>query len=156
MVIDSDILYADAAYLMSVMLGKDDDGYEGGEDAEPRGWRLLVLEDCDELIRDDAKKQAGQALSRLLNLTDGLIGQGLKLLVAITTNEPLGTLHPAIVRPGRCLAEIHVGPSSRSEALEWLGSSEGTPRCPLGERRSPSCTPFEAESAQCGPGSFAA
>ncbi len=123
-VIDSELLYGDAAYLAAVMLGKDD--YED-EDVQAGGWRLLVLEDCDELIRDDAKKQAGQALDRLLNLTDGLIGQGLKLLVAITTNEPLGVLHPAIVRPGRCLAEVHVGRFSRSEAMNWLGSANGGP-----------------------------
>jgi len=123
-VIDSEQLYGDAGYLTAVMLGRDEDEDHDG----PSGaWRLLVLEDCDELIRDDAKRQAGQALGRLLNMTDGLIGQGLKLLVAITTNEPLGVLHPAIVRPGRCMAEIHVGPFSRSEAAEWLGAGNGGP-----------------------------
>ena len=70
---------------------------------------MLVLEDCDELIRADAKRGAGQALSRLLNLTDGVVGQGLDVLVCLTTNEDLHRLHPAITRPGRCLAEIFVG-----------------------------------------------
>jgi hypothetical protein len=41
-------------------------GHDGGKS----GWRLLILEDCDELIRGEAKQSAGQALSRLLNLTD--------------------------------------------------------------------------------------
>jgi hypothetical protein len=48
-------------------------------------WRLLLLEDCDELIRAEAKQSTGQALSRLLNLTDGLLGQGRRVLVAVTT-----------------------------------------------------------------------
>lgn len=122
-VVDAESLYGDSAYLMAVLLGRDDDD----EDAEEARWRLLILEDCDELIRADAKKGAGQALGRLLNVTDGLIGEGLKLLVAISTNEPLGALHPAVVRPGRCLAEIHVGPLSRPEATAWIGSSEGVP-----------------------------
>jgi Domain of unknown function (DUF5925)/ATPase family associated with various cellular activities (AAA) len=87
--------------------------------------RLLVLEDCDELIRLDAKRDTGQALARLLNLTDGLLGQGLNVLVAITTNEALASIHPAIARPGRCLAEIHVGSLPRSEAVAWLGRSAG-------------------------------
>jgi hypothetical protein len=117
-VVDSDRLYGDAAYLMAVLLGHDD---ERDPDGQAR-WRLLILEDCDELIRADAKKEAGQALGRLLNVTDGIIGEGLRLLVAITTNEPLGTLHPAIVRPGRCLAEIHIDRLSRAEAMAWLGS----------------------------------
>ena len=39
------------------------------------------------LIRGEAKHTAGQALSRLLNLTDGLLGQGRNVLVGVTTNE---------------------------------------------------------------------
>ena len=32
-----------------------------------------------ELVRPDAKNASGQALSRLLNLTDAMVGQGLRL-----------------------------------------------------------------------------
>ena len=46
---------------------------------------------------------------------------GLQLLVAITTDEPLARLHPAVSRPGRCIAEIHVGRLSPAEARAWLG-----------------------------------
>jgi hypothetical protein len=113
-VVDPERMFNDAAYIAQVTLGFDD----GDNDKK---WRLLVLEDCDELLRADAKRGTGQALSRLLNLTDGLIGQGLDVLVCITTNEPLHALHPAITRPGRCLAEIHVGPFSAAEAAAWLG-----------------------------------
>ena len=98
--------------------------YHGhGEDEENRRrWRLLLLEDCDELIRGEAKATSGQALSRLLNLTDGLLGQGRDVLVAITTNENLASLHPAVIRPGRCLAQIEVGPLPRGEALAWMAN----------------------------------
>jgi len=112
-VLDPERLFADPGYLMSVALG-------GGEGDEPR-WRLLMLEDCDELISGEAKANAGQALSRLLNLTDGLLGQGRQALVAITTNEDLARLHPAVVRPGRCLASIEVGRLDPAEAVAWLG-----------------------------------
>ena len=54
---------------MEAALGDDEIPGEGR-------WRLLLLEDCDELIGADAKRASGQALSRLLNLTDGLLGQG--------------------------------------------------------------------------------
>jgi hypothetical protein len=111
-VLDPEQLFTNPAYLMQAAVG---------EDQEPRRWRLLVVEDCDELIGGEAKATVGQALSRLLNLTDGLLGQGRDVLVAITTNEPLATLHPAVVRPGRCLAQIEVGPLSASEATAWLG-----------------------------------
>ena len=80
-----------------------------------------MLEDCDELITSTAKDRSGQGLARLLNLTDGLLGQGLSLLVAITTNEPLTSLHAAIARAGRCIAEIEVGLLGEAEARAWLG-----------------------------------
>ncbi len=79
-------------------------------------WRVLVIEDADELIRSDAKDRVGQALARLLNLADGLLGQGLPVLTLITTNEPVSRLHPALVRPGRCLAEIEFRPFTIEEA----------------------------------------
>jgi hypothetical protein len=116
-VLDPERLFSDPAYLMSVALGS-------GDEDEPR-WRLLMLEDCDELISGEAKASAGQSLSRLLNLTDGLLGQGRNALIAITTNEDLATLHPAVVRPGRCLASIEVGRLPYAEAAAWLGTARG-------------------------------
>jgi hypothetical protein len=112
-ILDPERFFDDPGYIMEVTLGFDDEPIDHGQQAvgvpdPPRRWRLLVLEDCDELLQADAKRRTGQALARLLNLTDGLIGQGLAVLVALTTNEPLASLHPAVVRPGRCLAEIHV------------------------------------------------
>jgi len=116
--LDPDRLLANPGYLMSVALGE--------ESGHPQGQRMLVLEDCDELIRAEAKAGAGQALSRLLNLTDGLLGQGLEVLVCITTNEDLARLHPAVTRPGRCMAQLHVGRLPRQESLEWLGAGYPT------------------------------
>jgi hypothetical protein len=115
-VIDPERLFADPGYLIEAVLG------HANADEQ---WRLLLLEDCDELIRSDAKQSTGQALSRLLNLTDGLLGQGRQVLVAITTNEDIARLHPAVTRPGRCLAQIEVGPLPYREAVAWLGRSDG-------------------------------
>jgi len=121
-VLDPDLLFRDPAYLMRVLLGDGNhDAHDDGDTGTATRWRLLVLEDCDELIRVDAKRDAGQSLARLLNLTDGLVGQGLEVLVCITTNEELARLHPAITRPGRCAAQIHVGRLTRAEAVRWLG-----------------------------------
>ncbi|WP_229869229.1 DUF5925 domain-containing protein [Streptomyces inusitatus] len=120
-VLDPERLFNDVGYLMDIAIGEDDGTAKGR-------WRLLLLEDCDELIRGEAKHTAGQALSRLLNLTDGLLGQGRNVLVGVTTNEDLERLHPAVVRPGRCLARIEVGALTRAEAVGWLGSEEGVGR----------------------------
>jgi len=82
--------------------------------------KLIVLEDAGEMMSAGARHEAGQNLSRLLNLTDGLLGQGLKVMVLITTNEPLSALHPAVIRPGRCLAEIEFGSFTPHDANQWL------------------------------------
>jgi ATP-dependent 26S proteasome regulatory subunit len=66
----------------------------------------------------------GQGLSRFLNVVDGLIGQGLRVLVLVTTNEPIRTLHPAVARPGRCAANVSFGPLSQEEAAAWLAGRE--------------------------------
>lgn len=127
--IDPETLFADPRYLMELVIGDEDE-----EDESAARWRLLLLEDCDELIGGDAKRSSGQALSRLLNLTDGLIGQGRHVLVAITTNEDLGALHPAAIRPGRCLAQIEVGPFPAAEAAAWLDCpADGLPAMTLAE-----------------------
>ncbi len=105
-------------------------------DAPERGhqhWRLLVLEDTGELLRPDAKSIIGQGLSRFLNVVDGLIGQGLRILVLVTTNEHIESLHPAVARPGRCAANIEFDPLSEDEAKTWLerrgaAAADGAPR----------------------------
>ena len=111
-ILDPELVFGSSANLMQVLLDEADDDDQ---------WRLLVLEDADELIRSDAKERVGQALSRLLNLTDGILGQGIRVLVMITTNEPITRLHPALMRPGRCLAETEYRRFDRTEAEEWLG-----------------------------------
>lgn len=120
-ILDPEALFTDPGYLSAVVMGPP-----AGPDEERR-WRMLVLEDCDELVGAGAKQSAGQQLSRLLNLTDGMLGQGLDVLVCLTTNEDVGALHPAVVRPGRCLAEIEVGRLTREEAARWLGTDEAPP-----------------------------
>ena len=140
-VLDPERLFAEPAYLLDVALGDDD------EDDEGPSWRLLLLEDCDELIRGEAKSSTGQQLSRLLNLTDGLLGQGRKVLVAITTNEDLAALHPAVIRPGRSLAHLEVGRLSPGEATAWLARADAAAGVAL-DRRPPAFGPVGATLAE--------
>jgi hypothetical protein len=42
----------------------------------------------------------------------------------VTTNEPLGRLHPAVQRPGRCWASIEFAPFSAGEAAAWLAARD--------------------------------
>ena len=79
-----------------------------------------MLEDTGELLTPDAKSVIGQGLSRFLNVVDGLIGQGLRVLVLVTTNEPIKALHPAVARPGRCAANIEFEPLTAEEVSAWF------------------------------------
>jgi hypothetical protein len=107
---------------------------ENGEDeAQEQAWRLLVLEDTGELLTPDAKSVIGQGLSRFLNVVDGLIGQGLRVLVLVTTNEEIRTLHPAVARPGRAAANIEFEQLDREEARAWL-SGHDVDEAPAGAR----------------------
>ncbi len=78
------------------------------------------MEDTGELLSIDARQNVGQALSRLLNTTEGLLGQGLRVLFLITTNEELGKLNPAVTRPGRCFSQVEFAPLTRDESKKWL------------------------------------
>ncbi len=109
-----------ASYMMSVIL--DQDGEAADEDEEKKKWRLIILEDAGELLGKDARLEVGQGLGRMLNVCDGLVGQGLRVLVLLTTNEDVGTMHPAVVRRGRCLANIRFDLCPRTRVANWAVS----------------------------------
>ena len=102
--------------------GENDDEGDGEVRGPAKHWRLLVLEDTGELLTPDAKSIIGQGVSRFLNVVDGLIGQGLRILVLVTTNEEIRALHPAVARPGRCAANVEFERLAPAEAGAWLAS----------------------------------
>src|ERR1700689_3988440 len=116
-VVDPAVFFTNSTYMLSLLsrvseVGQSEDG--------DRKWSLIILEDSGEFIAMDSRQQYGQALAKLLNLCDGLLGQGQKLLFLITTNEEVQNLHPAIVRQGRCLTNLEFPEFSNSEARRWL------------------------------------
>jgi hypothetical protein len=141
-------LISDPAYLHEVILhGDGERGAAARSDAQPR-WRALLLEDNGEMLTPDAKQRVGQGMARLLNLVDGLIGQGLRVLTVITTNEDADELHPALARPGRCAANVQFAPFSAEEGAKWLadrGEADAISRLP-----SDSVTLAELHALQAG------
>lgn len=119
---DPEVFFGSRAdYMMNVMINGD------RFDDDENKWRLLILEDCGELLKADARMTSGQGLSRLLNSVDGLIGQGLRFMVLVTTNEDFGKLHPAVTRPGRCLAQIEFDRLKQDEVRTWLEANHVSP-----------------------------
>ncbi len=126
-VADPERLFASTEYLLEVV-GRTDTGPTG---RKPEPWRLIVAEDSDEFLRVSARREAGAALGRLLNLSDGILGQGTNTLLLLTTNERLDKLHPALIRPGRCLAQIEFTTFTPAEADAWLPSGLPRPSAPI-------------------------
>ena len=125
------LLGGDTGYMLSVLASRSEPlKLDLDDDEEPSGqyrksderWRLLVLEDAGELLGMAAPAEVGRGFARLLNIADGLLGQGTKALILVTTNEPLGKLHPAALRPGRAMAAVEFVPMRATEAAEWLAS----------------------------------
>jgi len=130
LITDPDRMFADSDYLISVLESVEGRSAPtlGSPPGEPK-WKLVVAEDADPYLRSTARFDAGAALGRLLNATDGLLGQSTKTLVLLTTNEELTSLQPALIRPGRCLTRIEFSQFSEEEAGTWLGDSRPGPIC---------------------------
>lgn len=121
-VLDAEEMFKSSQYLYEVMLSelpqreqmKTELVDQGG--ARPAG-RLIIVEDGEQLFAD-RKKFTG--FSRLLNMTDGIIGQGLRAVVLFSTNEELERIDEALLRPGRCLAHKVFSGLSKDRAETWL------------------------------------
>ena len=135
-VADPEALFADPEYILK-LLAPAGDGEESSFTTRAQArkgrdrFRLVVAEDSDEFLRASARRDAGASLGRLLNVTDGVLGQGSDTIILLTTNEEIGRLHPALVRPGRCLAAVAFTEFSPAEAAEWLGPEFPKPTQPL-------------------------
>lgn len=117
------MLQGNPGYLIEVVTREDADN-----------WHLIVLEDSGELMMPAANAQQGQGLSRLLNTVDGLLGQGLKVVFLITTNEDIGKLHEALSRPGRCAMDLEFNTFKQFEAQAWLDARGYTGKQVSGEQ----------------------
>lgn len=131
---DPDSFFVDVpSYMIDVLLADSysavdiDSGDVYDEQKAEGKWRVLILEDTGELLSVNAKEKYGQGLSRLLNVVDGMIGQGLRVMCLVTTNDELGELTPAVKRPGRCASQLVFGPFEPAEASAWLGEEVEEP-----------------------------
>jgi hypothetical protein len=131
-VIDPEVLFASSSYLHSLFLSDHrpqrsaraarrrlgHDAPETANDEVPP--RLIVLEDAAELFTTGCRETQGFA--RLLNLTDGVLGQGRRLVFLLTTNQEIGRIDPALIRPGRCIQALEFEPFDVLQANAWLAS----------------------------------
>ena len=78
--------------------------------------KVVILEDAESLLMQRASDNQVN-LSNLLNISDGFLGEMLKLHVICTVNCPIDKIDPAILRPGRLVAMREFGRLSVAQAL---------------------------------------
>jgi hypothetical protein len=88
---------------------------------------ILLIEDAENVLKH---RDAGdsQAVSNLLNVSDGILGDGLQFQIIATLNSKLSDVDTALLRPGRLIASYHFGSLevSKANALLTKVYGEGT------------------------------
>lgn len=85
---------------------------------------VLLLEDAEKVLRS-RETQDNSAISNILNITDGILGDCLNIMVIATFNIDREHIDPALVRKGRLLVEHHFDPlpeDAANKLLESMGS----------------------------------
>lgn len=86
--------------------------------AEHMNNSIVVLEDCETALtkREDVMGTNSNSVSNLLNLTDGLLGDGINILFVATFNSNIEAIDPALMRKGRLVAKYAFAPLSANKA----------------------------------------
>ncbi len=81
---------------------------------------ILIIEDAENIIKSrDDKSMSCQSVANLLNLSDGLLGDSLRMPIIATFNCALNSIDSALLRKGRLIAHHEFGKldAERSQAL---------------------------------------
>jgi hypothetical protein len=88
-----------------------------------KSGKVVVIEDAESLLAKRGSDNQ-QALSNLLNISDGFSGDYLKLHLICTISGPIKDLDPAVTRPGRLIGSREFPRLTRAQAerlAETLG-----------------------------------
>tara|TARA_R110000851_G_scaffold292317_1_gene446746 strand:- start:16863 stop:18044 length:1182 start_codon:yes stop_codon:yes gene_type:complete len=116
-ILDPHEFLSQAAYMRQVALNKPCHRQCSTADDADNPIRLIILEDHAELFTSKCRESKG--LSTILNLTDGILGQDLRLMFLLTANEDIKEIDPAIKRPRRCIGVTEFKGFTLEEAIEW-------------------------------------
>lgn len=89
---------------------------------------VLLLEDAEKALRS-REEHDNPAVSNILNITDGILGDCLNVMVIATFNVDREMIDPALVRKGRLLLEHHfkaLDADAANRVLENMGSDRRT------------------------------
>ena len=81
---------------------------------------IIILEDCEEAIKDRKANGSPAAVSLLLNMTDGLLSDGLGLKFICTFNDDVKNIDTALLRRGRLVSKYEFKPLVAEKANALL------------------------------------
>lgn len=90
---------------------------------------VLIIEDAENILR---KREGGgnQAISNLLNISDGIVGDALRIQMVCTFNAELTDIDDALKRPGRLIAQYHFNTLSPEKTLNLVKKIYGENEVP--------------------------
>jgi hypothetical protein len=77
---------------------------------------ILLIEDAEELLAKRGTDTSTNAVSNLLNLSDGLLSDGFHIQIVCTFNADLARIDQALLRKGRLIASYEFGPLAQPKA----------------------------------------
>lgn len=77
---------------------------------------VIILEDCENAIRDRKQNGSASAVSLLLNMTDGLLSDDLGVKFICTFNEDMKNIDSALLRKGRLISKYEFKPLAAEKA----------------------------------------
>ena len=84
---------------------------------------ILIIEDAENIILDRKESvNPNQAVSNLLNLSDGLLGDAMRQQIITTFNCEISGIDPALLREGRLLVEHKFNKLSINDARKLCRS----------------------------------
>ncbi|MBK6274931.1 MAG: AAA family ATPase [Saprospirales bacterium] len=78
---------------------------------------VLIIEDAENIIMD-RQITGSSAVSNLLNISDGLLGDCLNTQIICTFNMPISKIDSALMRKGRLIAKYNFGKLSVGKAQQ--------------------------------------
>lgn len=81
-----------------------------------KNFDAIIIEDADELLTAE-RGEYNKIISKILNVSDGLIKLPKKKLILTTNLKKLDDLDPAIIRPGRCFDVLEFREFVKSEYM---------------------------------------
>jgi hypothetical protein len=85
---------------------------------------VLILEDCEQILIDREGGNTTAAITNILNMSDGLLGDALGIKIICTFNTSLNKIDKALTRKGRMIARYEFGELHREKAEKLAADYE--------------------------------